>query len=122
MTYKAIVFGKTCELPARTLAVDELIQQVSELDGQYQSGALSRREAVQTMYRFVDAMAPGVLPDVDAVDTNELMKANMDIILAYEAPARKAAVEAQTAKARELLNQPEIQKLLTLAPLLNTKK
>ena len=59
-------------------------------------------------------LAPGSLPDVEEVDTNDLMRACEDIITAYDAPARKARIEAKMAEAREALNRPELQKLLAL--------
>lgn len=69
---------------------------------------------VQRLHMFVLDLAPGSLPSVEEVDTNELMKACEDIIAAYDAPARKARMEAKLAEAREALNRPEVQKLLTL--------
>ena len=45
------------------------------------------------------------------------MRACMDIVNAYDAPARKARAEAKLAETRDLLNKPEIQKLLKLAEL-----
>nr|DAD64203.1 MAG TPA: hypothetical protein [Caudoviricetes sp.] len=63
---------------------------------------------------FVDDLAPGSLPNVEDVDTNDLMRACEDIITAYDAPARKARIEAKMAEAREALNRPELQKLLAL--------
>ena len=56
---------------------------------------------------------------MEEVDTNDLMKACEDIITAYDAPARKARAEAKLSEARDLLNRPEVQKLLTMA---NMKK
>lgn len=121
MTYKVKINGKEYTLPARTLAVDEHIEEISGLDAKYNARELSRRSVVETIHAFVELMAPGAFPAVEEVDTNELMKAAMDIISAYNAPAQRAKVEAQASVARELLKNPEIQKLLTVAPLLNKK-
>lgn len=114
MNYKVTIQGKTYELPARTLSVDDKIESVAKIDQEYRSGEITRREAVQRLHMFVLDLAPGSLPGVEEVDTNELMKVCEDIIAAYDAPARKARMEAKLAEAREALNRPEVQKLLTL--------
>ena len=114
MNYKVSILGKNYELPARTLAVDEKIEEVTKIDQEYRSGEITRREAVQRLHMFVLDLVPSSLPDVEEVDTNELMKACEDIIAAYDAPARKARMEAKLAEAREALNRPEVQKLLAL--------
>lgn len=112
MEYKVRIFGKLCELPARTLAVDERIEAIGALDAEYQAGRLCRREVVEQMHCFVESAAPGVLPPVDAVDVNELTAVCTDIITAYTAPERKARNDAQTAELREMLSRPEVQKAL----------
>lgn len=114
MNYKVTIQGKTYELPARTLSVDDKIESVAKIDQEYRSGEITRREAVQRLHMFVLDLAPASLPGVEEVDTNELMKACEDIIAAYDAPARKSRMEAKLAEAREALNRPEVQKLLTL--------
>ena len=114
MSYRVTISGKNYELPARTLAVDDLIEGIVQADKAYQNGEITRREAVAQLHQFVETLSPGALPAVDEVDTNELMKACEDIILAYEAPARKARLEARLSEARDVVNRPEVQKLLTL--------
>lgn len=115
MSYKVTILGKSYDLPARTLSVDDGIEAISKLDGQYKSGEITRRDAVHDMHMFVDGLLPGVLPPVEKVDTNDLLKACLDIISAYDAPARKARSEAKLKEAQELLARPEVQKLLTVA-------
>lgn len=115
MSYKVTILGKSYDLPARTLTVDDGIETMSKLDGQYKAGEITRRDAVVQMHGFVDGLLPGVLPAVDEVDTNDLLKACLDIISAYDAPARKAKSEAQLAEVKDLLNRPEVQKLLAMA-------
>lgn len=122
MTYKVKINGKEYTLPARTLAVDEKIEEISGLDSKYRAGELTRREVVEIIHAFVETMAPSAFPNLEEADTNELMKASMDIITAYNAPAQRARVEAQMGQARELLKNPEIQKLLTVAPMLAQQK
>ena len=117
MSYKVNVLGKSYDLPARTLTVDDKIAGLVEIDRAYQMGELSRREAVEQLHAFVVDLAPGSLPAVEEVDTNDLMRVCMDIINAYDAPARKARAEARLAETRDILNKPEIQKLLKLAEL-----
>lgn len=119
MSYKVTIMGKSYDMPARTLTVDDGIEAMSKLDGQYKAGEITRRDAVRDMHMFVDGLLPGVLPPVDEVDTNDLLKACLDIIAAYDAPARKARSEAQLAEVKDLLNRPEVQKLLTVV---NAKK
>lgn len=115
MNYKVSILGKSYDLPPRTLAVDDGIESMSKLDSQYEVGEITRREAVERMHGFVDGLVPGVLPAVEEVDTNELMRAVVDIITAYDAPAKKARNEAKLAEVREIMARPEIQKLLKLA-------
>lgn len=122
MTYKIKIGGKEYTLPARTLAVDDRIEEISGLDKRYEAGELTRREVVEVIHGFVESMAPGAFPVLEEADTNELMKAAMDVINAYRAPERRDRIEAQTAQARELLKTPEFQKLLAVAPMLARKK
>lgn len=122
MTYKVKISGKEYTLPARTLTVDEQIEEISALDKKYEAGELTRREVVETVHGFVESMAPGAFPVLEEADTNELMKVAMDVINAYRAPERRDRIEAQTAQARELLKTPEFQKLLAVAPMLAKQK
>lgn len=122
MTYKIKIGGKEYTLPARTLAVDEQIEEISARYKRYETGELTRREVAETIHAFVEAMAPGAFPALEEADTNELMKAAMDAINAYKAPERRDKIEAQTAQARELLKTPEFQKLLAVAPMLAKHK
>lgn len=122
MTYKVKIGGKDYNLPARTLAVDGQIEEIGALDGKYRAGELSRREVVERIHAFVEALVPGAFPPVEECDTNDLTKAATDIISSYDAPRLKNEADAQAARAREVLNRPEIQKLLTIAPLLAKQK
>lgn len=115
MSYKVTILGKSYDLPARTLSVDDGIETMSNLNEKYKSGEITRRETIEQMHEFVYELAPGAFPSVEEVDTNDLMKAVMDIITAYDAPARKARNEARLAEAKEILSRPEIEKLLKLA-------
>ena len=112
MNYKVTILGKSYDLPARTLAVDEQIEAVGALDEEYKAKRMTRREVVEKMHAFVESFAPGAFPPVEETDTNELTAACTDIIAAYAAPARKAKNEAQMAEVREVLNRPEFQKML----------
>lgn len=115
MSYNVTILGKSYDLPPRTLAVDEGIESMSKLDAQQKSGEITRRDVVERMHSFVDGLLPGVLPTVDEVDTNDLLKACLDIIAAYDAPARKARAEAKLSEVKDLINRPEVQKLLKAA-------
>lgn len=115
MSYKVTILGKNYDLPPRTLSVDEGIEEMSKLDTRYTTGEITRREACEKMHAFVESLAPGALPAVEEVDTNDLLKACLDIIAAYDAPARKARSEAQLAEVKDLMARPEVQKLLTVA-------
>ena len=115
MSYKVTILGKNYDLPPRTLSVGEDIEEMSNLDARYTSGEITWREEVEKMHAFVESLAPGALPAVEEVDTNDLLKACMDIIAAYDAPARKARSEARLAEVKDLMARPEIQKLMTVA-------
>lgn len=115
MNYKVTIMGKNYELPIRTLAIDEKIEEIAEIDRAYQAGEMTRREAVERIHGFVTALAPGSLPAVDEVDTNELMSICISIISTYDAPARKVRAEAKIAEAKDMLSRPEIQKLIELS-------
>ena len=108
MNYKVNILGKTYDLPPRTLAVDDQIAGLVETDRAYQAGELTRREAVEQLHAFVLGLAPGSLPPVEEVDTNELMHVCMDVVNTYDAPARRARAEAKLAETRDILNKPEI--------------
>ena len=117
MSYKVTILGKNYDLPARTLAVDDQIESMEGIDKRYSSGEITRREAMSQMHEFVESVAPGALPAIEEVDTNDLTKACLDIISAYDTPARKARSEAAVSEVKDLLARPEIAKLLALANL-----
>lgn len=119
MNYKVTILGKSYDLPARTLAVDEQIEAVGALDEEYKAKRMTRREVVEKMHGFVEGFVPGAFPDLETADTNELTAACTDIIAAYDAPARKAKNEAQMVELREVLNRPEVQKLIAAIPALS---
>lgn len=122
MNYTVKISGKDYHLPPRTLSVDEKIEDISTIDKRYKEGAITRRTAVETIFAFVEELAPGSMPALEEVDINELTKAALDIIGAYDAPVRREMVDAQAAQARELLKKPEIQKLLTAAAMMKSRK
>ena len=122
MTYKVKINGKDYILPPRTLQVDEQIEEIGSLDGKYHAAEMSRRDVMEAIHAFVETMAPGAFPSLEEADTNELLKASLDIIAVYDAPAQKAKVAAQMSDTLELLKNPEIQKLLSVAPLLKDNK
>lgn len=119
MTYKVTILGKSYDLPARTLAVDEQIEAVGELDREYTAKRMTRREVVEKMHSFVEGFVPGAFPSLEEADTNELTAACTDIISAYASPARKSKNDAQMVELREILNRPEVQKLLAAMPALS---
>lgn len=121
MSYTVTILNKKYDLPARTLSVDDSIEAMSKLDEQYQAGEITRRDAVVQMHGFVESLAPGALPAVDEVDTNDLMKSCMDIIMAYDEPARKARNEAKLKEVKELMAKPEVQSVLKVAPYIAKK-
>lgn len=116
MQYKVNILGKSYDLPTRTLAVDEQIETIGALDDEYKAKRLTRREVVEKMHAFAEAFAPGAFPSLEEADTNELTAACLDIIAAYSAPARKARNEAQMTELREIMNRPELKKLLEAIP------
>lgn len=120
MSYKVTILGKSYDLPSRTLSVDDRIESISKLDEQYMTGEITRRDAVTQMHSFVESLVPGALPAVDEVDTNDLLKACMDIITAYDEPARKARNEAKLKEVKELMSRSEVQNLLKVAPLIKS--
>lgn len=115
MSYKVIILGKGYELPPRTISIDEAIEAVGKIDSEYESGVITRREAVEKMHAFVEDLAPGALPRLGECDTNDLLKACLDIISTYDAPARKVRNEERLSEAREILSRPEIAKIIELA-------
>lgn len=117
MSYKVTILGKSYDLPPRTLTVDDGIEAMSKLDEKYKSGEVTRKDAVYDMHMFVDGLLPGVLPPVEEVDTNDLLKACLDIIAAYDAPARKAKADAAINEVKDILNRPEVTRVLELAKL-----
>lgn len=119
MNYKVNILGKSYDLPARTLAVDEQIEAVGALDDEYKAKRMTRREVVEKMHDFVETFAHGAFPSLEEADTNDLTAACTDIISAYAAPARKAKNDAQAAELREVLNRPEVQKLFAAMPALS---
>ena len=116
MGYKVMILGKSYDLPARTLNVDDMIQSISETDRLYQADEITRREAVTRLHGFVEELTPGTLPTLEEVDTNDLMKACLDIIAAYDEPNRKDRMNVRLAEVRDLIKTPEFQKILSAVP------
>ena len=56
MGYKVTILGKSCDLPARTLNVDDMIESISETDRLYQADEITRREAVTRLHGFVEEL------------------------------------------------------------------
>ena len=115
MSYKVTILGKSYDLPPRTLSVDDKIEAVAETDKQYKAKEIDRRTAMSRLYDFTAELAPGCFPELEEVDTNDLMKAVSDIITAYDAPTREMQAKAEAAKMTAYLNQPEVQKIINLA-------
>lgn len=115
MSYKVTINGKSYELPPRTLTVDDKIEELSNLDKRYNSGEITRRDAVAKMHEFAESLAPGAFPVFEETDTNELLKACLDIIAAYDAPARKAKADATINEVKDILNRPEVLRVIELA-------
>lgn len=116
MGYKVMILGKSYDLPARTLNVDDMIQSISETDRLYQADEITRREAVTRLHGFVEELTPGALQTLEEVDTNDLMKACLDIIAAYDEPNRKDRMNVRLAEVRDLIKTPEFQKILSAVP------
>lgn len=115
MSYTVTILNKKYDLPPRTLSVDDSIEEMSKLDTRYTTGEITRREAVEKMHAFVESLAPGALPAVEEVDTNDLFKACLDIISAYDTPARKMRIEAQLADIAELAKNKDVKDLVAVA-------
>ena len=45
MGYKVMILGKSYDLPARTLAVDDKIDEIGSLDRAYRAGEITRRDS-----------------------------------------------------------------------------
>lgn len=117
MSYKVTILGKSYDLPARTLSVDDKIEELSKLDKRYNSGEITRRETVEKMHEFCESLAPGSFPVLEESDTNEILKACLDIIATYDAPARKAKADATVGEVKDILNRPEVARVLELSKL-----
>ena len=115
MSYKVTILGKSYDLPPRTISIDEKIEELSNLDKRYNSGEITRREAVSKMQEFSESLAPGAFAVFEETDTNELLKACLDIIAAYDAPARKAKADATINEVKDILNRPEVMRVIELA-------
>lgn len=115
MSYKVTILGKNYELPARTISVDEQIEMISKLPDRFSKGEITRREVIEYQHGFVESVSPGSLPAIEEVDVNDLFKACIDIIECYDAPAKKAKMEAALSEARAILNKPEVKQALELA-------
>ena len=119
MKYSVTINGKKYELPARTIDVDDKIDAVGALDEQYKGGDITRRECIEKMHEFVEGLAPGALPSAETVDTNDLLRAAFDIVKAYTDPERQMRAESELSGVLEIINRPEVKKLLEAAKLLD---
>lgn len=115
MSYTVTILNKKYDLPPRTLSVDDSIETVVQANKQYEADEITRRGAAQQIHNFVESLAPGALPAMEDVDTNDLFKACLDIISAYDAPARKMRIEAQLADIAELAKNKDVKDLVAVA-------
>lgn len=105
MTYSVNIMGKAFILPPRTIDVDAKIEEMSRLDGDYRNGNLTRLEVLTKMHTFVESLAPGSLPPLEKIDTNELTAACVDIIQVYDAALRKARIRARADGVQEIIQK-----------------
>lgn len=119
MSYKVTINKKTYDLPPRTLAVDDMIEEFANVEKDYTAGKITRREIVQKQFDFMAFCAPGAFVDIETLDTNELLAACLDAVNAYNAPAIKARNESVLAMVRPILNSSEVQKALALSKVNN---
>lgn len=116
MQYKVNILGKPYDLPALTIEVQEQIEAVGALAEEHNAGRITTRDVVWKTHAFVERFAPGAFPSAEEADINELNAAGIAIIETYTAPGRKAKNEADMMKIREVVNQPELKKLLDAIP------
>lgn len=115
MGYKVTVNNKQYELPPRTLAIDDMIEQAQSMGKRYAAGDATRREIVQEQFDFLAACVPGAFADVETADTNDLLIATLEVLKVYNAPAIKARNEATLQEIRSVMNAPEMTKVVDLA-------
>lgn len=104
MTYKVKINGKEYNLPARTLAVDEQMLEVSELGRRCSSGEITYSESVKRQHTFVNGLAPGAFPSLEETDINELTIAVVSITSAYTNPSVDAVMGERMKMVHRALN------------------
>lgn len=114
MSYKVTILGKSYELPTRTIDIDEQMENINEKCIERDKGQIKRTEFVPYLYNFVTYIVPECLPPIEEIDTNDLEKAAIDILMAYDEPNRKIRNDAQMADVKDLMSRPEVQKLLKM--------
>lgn len=115
MSYKVTILGKSYELPPRTLDIDAQTEKMNEKCVERDKGQIKRTEFVPFLYDFVTYIVPGCVPSIEEVDTNDLEKAAIDILMAYDEPNRKIRNDLQMAEVKDLMSRTEVQKLLAVA-------
>lgn len=111
MEYHVELNGKTYNLPARTLEMDDRITMIRGLDRRVKSGEITRREARQEQYSFVtDCTGEPLLP-LEQVDVGDLEISVVEIVNAYQRPAAQAKIEKSLESLRDLTERPEFKKM-----------
>lgn len=117
MAYTVIINNKSVTLPKRTLAIDEMMEQLQEHAAKYAKGEITRREIVEQQFNFVNTVAANTFENMEDVDTNDLLEASTAIIKAYNERAIKAQAEAILQQIRPLANSAEVNKIVGLSKL-----
>lgn len=117
MAYTVIINNKSITLPKRTLAIDEMMEQLQEHATKYTKGEITRREIVEQQFNFVNTVAPNAFENIEDVDTNDLLEASTAIIKAYNERAIKVQAEAILQQIRPLANSTEMNKIIGLTKL-----
>lgn len=114
MSYKVTINKKSYDLPSRTIEIDSMIESFTSQEKRYSSGESSRYDIIKEQYDFVCRCIPGILPEIDKVDTNDLLDICCSIVNVYNAPAIKVKTDAMVSNISDLLKRPEIVKAIEI--------
>lgn len=129
MSYKVTINTKTFELPKCTLAVEEKVEKIREVNIGAVKGTAKKRELVELMIDYVESLigaenAQEALnyTDIEDIDTKELEMAVNAINAAFSKPKEEAQLREATKVMADMKKLLDNKAVSTMSSLMSAKQ
>lgn len=129
MSYKVTINNKTFELPKCTLAVEEKVEKIREVNIGVVKGTAKKRELVELMIDYVESLigaenAQEALnyTDIEDIDTKELEMAVNAINAAFSKPKEEAQMREATKVMADMKKLLDNKAVSTMSSLMSAKQ